>query len=58
MWFGNNTGQALENYINPEETFFSFFAIFGWEEGRGLKNVNILMPFFLQNAILLLMIFS
>ena len=35
-----------------------FFAIFGWEEGRGLKNVNIQMPFFLQNDLLLMMIFS
>lgn len=44
--FGNNIGQTLENCINQEETDTFFFAIFGWEEGRALKNVNIQMQFF------------
>ena len=56
--FWNNVGRTLANYTNPEETDNFFFAIFGWEEGRGLRNVNILMPFFLQNAISLMITVS
>lgn len=47
----------IKSIQSRQRTFFFFFliyfAIFGWEEGSSLKNVNILKPFFLQNALLL-----
>lgn len=59
MCFGNNIGQTLENYINPEETdnfFFCYFWVGGRKKLQKCKYSNATFPpecYFAHDDILL-----